>query len=101
MNGNDAWTFIWQELEKCLKTTCEEFIMSVTKLVVDPMLSFVTKVGFSSSFFFLEKIAFQVFLRFEMFSKKLTPSVSFLISVCALQSIFHLSNTPLIRGVNE
>ncbi|WZZ33512.1 hypothetical protein YC2023_016913 [Brassica napus] len=32
------------ELEKCLKTTCEEFIMSVTKLVVDPMLSFVTKV---------------------------------------------------------
>ncbi|XP_010461756.1 PREDICTED: conserved oligomeric Golgi complex subunit 3-like [Camelina sativa] len=33
-----------KELEKCLKTTCEEFIMSVTKLVVDPMLSFVTKV---------------------------------------------------------
>lgn len=33
-----------QELEKSLKTTCEEFIMSVTKLVVDPMLSFVTKV---------------------------------------------------------
>ncbi|ESQ27844.1 hypothetical protein EUTSA_v10018146mg [Eutrema salsugineum] len=32
-----------KELEKCLKTTCEEFIMSVTKLVVDPMLSFVTK----------------------------------------------------------
>ena len=39
--------FFLQELEKCLKTTCEEFIMSVTKLVVDPMLSFVTKVGFS------------------------------------------------------
>ncbi|KAK2970719.1 hypothetical protein RJ640_015144 [Escallonia rubra] len=32
------------ELEKSLKVTCEEFIMSVTKLVVDPMLSFVTKV---------------------------------------------------------
>ncbi|WZZ68928.1 hypothetical protein YC2023_080298 [Brassica napus] len=48
MNGNDAYVpLILQELEKCLKTTCEEFIMSVTKLVVDPMLSFVTKVGFS------------------------------------------------------
>ncbi|XP_010537514.1 PREDICTED: conserved oligomeric Golgi complex subunit 3 isoform X2 [Tarenaya hassleriana] len=34
-----------KELEKCLKATCEEFIMSVTKLVVDPMLSFVTKVS--------------------------------------------------------
>lgn len=33
-----------KELEKSLKTTCEEFIMAVTKLVVDPMLSFVTKV---------------------------------------------------------
>ncbi|CAN6442670.1 unnamed protein product [Victoria cruziana] len=33
-----------KELEKCLKATCEEFIMSVTKIVVDPMLSFVTKV---------------------------------------------------------
>ncbi|XP_039127489.1 conserved oligomeric Golgi complex subunit 3 isoform X2 [Dioscorea cayenensis subsp. rotundata] len=33
-----------KELEKSLKTSCEEFIMSVTKLVVDPMLSFVTKV---------------------------------------------------------
>lgn len=33
-----------QDLEKNLKATCEEFIMSVTKLVVDPMLSFVTKV---------------------------------------------------------
>ncbi|KAL6519237.1 Golgi transport complex subunit 3 [Orobanche gracilis] len=33
-----------KELEKSLKTTCEEFIMSVTKLVVDPMLSFATKV---------------------------------------------------------
>ncbi|KAM7489703.1 hypothetical protein LguiB_027187 [Lonicera macranthoides] len=33
-----------KELEKSLKATCEEFIMSVTKQVVDPMLSFVTKV---------------------------------------------------------
>ncbi|XP_021894394.1 conserved oligomeric Golgi complex subunit 3 isoform X2 [Carica papaya] len=33
-----------KELEKSLKSTCEEFIMAVTKLVVDPMLSFVTKV---------------------------------------------------------
>ncbi|KAJ0981003.1 hypothetical protein J5N97_009258 [Dioscorea zingiberensis] len=33
-----------KELEKSLKVCCEEFIMSVTKLVVDPMLSFVTKV---------------------------------------------------------
>ncbi|KAG5594597.1 hypothetical protein H5410_035829 [Solanum commersonii] len=32
-----------RELEKSLKTTCEEFIMSVTKLVVEPLLSFVTK----------------------------------------------------------
>ncbi|KAK1266136.1 hypothetical protein QJS04_geneDACA009111 [Acorus gramineus] len=33
-----------KELEKILKSTCEEYIMSITKLVVDPMLSFVTKV---------------------------------------------------------
>ncbi|KAJ7980515.1 conserved oligomeric Golgi complex subunit 3-like [Quillaja saponaria] len=33
-----------KELEKSLKATCEEFFMSVTKLVVDPLLSFVTKV---------------------------------------------------------
>ncbi|KAL9444923.1 hypothetical protein AB3S75_018003 [Citrus x aurantiifolia] len=33
-----------KELEKSLKATCEEFIMAVTKLVVDPMLSFVAKV---------------------------------------------------------
>ncbi|KAF7837597.1 conserved oligomeric Golgi complex subunit 3 [Senna tora] len=33
-----------KELEKSLKATCEEFIMSVTKQVVDPLLSFVTKV---------------------------------------------------------
>ncbi|KAK9101646.1 hypothetical protein Scep_025076 [Stephania cephalantha] len=33
-----------KELEKTVKATCEEFIMSVTKQVVDPMLSFVTKV---------------------------------------------------------
>lgn len=35
-----------QELERNLKATCEEFIMSVTKSVVDPMLSFVTKVSY-------------------------------------------------------
>ncbi|KAK6945655.1 Conserved oligomeric Golgi complex, subunit 3, partial [Dillenia turbinata] len=39
-----ARTLSPRELEKSLKATCEEFIMSVTKLVVDPMLSFVTKV---------------------------------------------------------
>ncbi|XP_017616734.1 conserved oligomeric Golgi complex subunit 3-like [Gossypium arboreum] len=33
-----------KELEKILKATCEEFIMAVTKQVVDPMLAFVTKV---------------------------------------------------------
>ncbi|KAE8677130.1 Sec34-like family protein isoform 2 [Hibiscus syriacus] len=33
-----------KKLEKSLKATCEEFIMAVTKQVVDPMLSFVTKV---------------------------------------------------------
>ncbi|KAJ4745106.1 Conserved oligomeric Golgi complex subunit 3 [Rhynchospora pubera] len=33
-----------KELEKSLKATCEEFIMAITKLVVDPMLFFVTKV---------------------------------------------------------
>ncbi|KAK8937019.1 hypothetical protein KSP39_PZI012323 [Platanthera zijinensis] len=33
-----------KEIERTLKTTCEEFIMSTTKLIVDPMLSFVTKV---------------------------------------------------------
>ncbi|TXG61719.1 hypothetical protein EZV62_013082 [Acer yangbiense] len=33
-----------KELEKSLKATCEEFIMAVTKLIVDPMLSFATKV---------------------------------------------------------
>ncbi|XP_058108696.1 conserved oligomeric Golgi complex subunit 3 [Magnolia sinica] len=33
-----------KDLEKSLKATCEEFIMAVTKLVVEPMLSFVTKV---------------------------------------------------------
>ncbi|KMZ62257.1 hypothetical protein ZOSMA_47G00480 [Zostera marina] len=32
-----------KELEKSLKATCEEFIMSVTKMVVESMLSFVTK----------------------------------------------------------
>eukprot|EP00884_Botryococcus_braunii_P022752 jgi/Botrbrau1/9160/Bobra.160_3s0032.1 len=33
-----------KELEKLLKSTCEAFIMSVTKLTVEPMLSFITKV---------------------------------------------------------
>ncbi|XP_016704004.1 conserved oligomeric Golgi complex subunit 3 isoform X2 [Gossypium hirsutum] len=33
-----------QELEKSLKATFEEFIMAVTKQVVDLMLSFVTKI---------------------------------------------------------
>lgn len=28
---------------KSLKVICKEFIMAVTKLVVDPLLSFVTK----------------------------------------------------------
>lgn len=51
----------WQELEKSLKATCEEFIMSVTKLVVDPMLSFVTKVCFLS---FRKNIKFNNLLRF-------------------------------------
>ncbi|KAF6133938.1 hypothetical protein GIB67_040702 [Kingdonia uniflora] len=33
-----------QDLQRCLKATCEYFITSITKVVVDPMLSFVTKV---------------------------------------------------------
>ncbi len=33
-----------KELEKLLKATCEVFIMGVTKLTVEPMLSFITKV---------------------------------------------------------
>ena len=33
-----------KELEKLLKATCEVFIMTVTKLTVEPMLSFITKV---------------------------------------------------------
>ena len=33
-----------KELEKLLKATCEAFIMAVTKLTVEPMLSFITKV---------------------------------------------------------
>jgi conserved oligomeric Golgi complex subunit 3 len=33
-----------QELEKALKTACEAFIMAVTKLTVEPMLSFLHKV---------------------------------------------------------
>ena len=33
-----------KELEKLLKATCEAFIMAATKLAVEPMLSFITKV---------------------------------------------------------
>ena len=33
-----------RELEKRLKTCCESYIMGVTKLTVEPMLSFITKV---------------------------------------------------------
>ena len=33
-----------KELEKRLKAACESFIMAVTKLTVEPMLSFITKV---------------------------------------------------------
>lgn len=33
-----------KDLEKTLKSTCEQFIMSITKLAVEPMLSFITKV---------------------------------------------------------
>ncbi|KAL8160894.1 hypothetical protein V2J09_012383 [Rumex salicifolius] len=33
-----------KDLEKSLKSTCEEFIMAVTKHIVDPLLSFVAKV---------------------------------------------------------
>lgn len=33
-----------QELEKDLKLTCEQFIMAVTKLMIEPLLSFITKV---------------------------------------------------------
>ena len=45
----DTGLFWWQidskkELEKLLKATCEVFIMAVTKLTVEPMLSFITKV---------------------------------------------------------
>jgi hypothetical protein len=33
-----------QELERALKSTCESYIMHVTKLTVEPLLSFITKV---------------------------------------------------------
>ena len=33
-----------KELDKLLKSTCEAFIMAITKLTVEPMLSFITKV---------------------------------------------------------
>ncbi|MCO5557959.1 hypothetical protein L7F22_011533 [Adiantum nelumboides] len=32
-----------KDLERTLKSTCEQFIMSITKLAVEPMLSFITK----------------------------------------------------------
>ncbi|KAF6151384.1 hypothetical protein GIB67_012244 [Kingdonia uniflora] len=31
-----------KDLQRSLKATCEDFITSITKVVVDPMLSFVT-----------------------------------------------------------
>ncbi|MCO5558008.1 hypothetical protein L7F22_011583 [Adiantum nelumboides] len=34
-----------KDLERTLKSTCEQFIMSITKLAVEPMLSFITKVN--------------------------------------------------------
>jgi hypothetical protein len=34
-----------KDLEKQLKQVCEEFIMAATKSTVEPMLSFITKVG--------------------------------------------------------
>lgn len=59
-----------QELEKSLKTTCEEFIMSVTKLVVEPLLSFVTKV---SSVFHFHLLLFSLFVGaiFQHFQEEL------------------------------
>lgn len=33
-----------KDMEKSLKGSCEAFIMSVTKLTVEPLLSFITKV---------------------------------------------------------
>jgi hypothetical protein len=33
-----------KKLEKNLKSTCEQFIMLVTKITVEPLLSFMTKV---------------------------------------------------------
>lgn len=33
-----------KELEKALRSVCEAFIMAVTKLAVEPLLSFITKV---------------------------------------------------------
>eukprot|EP01018_Ginkgo_biloba_P033826 Gb_40517 [translate_table: standard] len=49
-----------KELEKSLKTTCEEFIMSVTKLTVEPMLSFVTKVEYFIISYFNYECSFSV-----------------------------------------
>lgn len=60
-----------QELEKNLKITCEQFIMAVTKLAVEPMLSFITKVvtiannpvqDFSAAFATPDRLSFQSFL---------------------------------------
>lgn len=33
-----------KNLERDLKTSCEQFIMNATKIAVEPMLSFITKV---------------------------------------------------------
>jgi hypothetical protein len=40
-----------KDIERQLKLVCEEFIMAVTKLTVEPMLSFITKVGHSQLIF--------------------------------------------------
>ncbi len=37
-----------KELEKQLKGVCEAFIMAVTKIAVEPMLSFITKVRYGT-----------------------------------------------------
>ena len=45
----DTMRMAWQvdskkELERQVKASCEAFIMALTKLTVEPMLSFITKV---------------------------------------------------------
>ena len=54
-----------KELEKQVKASCEAFIMAVTKLTVEPMLSFITKVtavkvatSISNSKRLLEKVGY-------------------------------------------